>query len=176
MLVQARINLTEIGLDMPLFQLDFRGLPTHFTQSFDAVVCLAAIGFMTSEVDFLRAFESMGQVLRSGGILILTAVPTDRQWKEQPRFILTTNTPDFSRLFAIDYMEDKARFNILDIFHTDGGSDLQVWSVELHPLLMDDQERLLKVAGFQKVEFYGGFDFSAYDKEASNSLIAVTHK
>ena len=176
MLSRAAMNLAEAGLDISLFQTDFRDLPLHFPQPFDAVVCLAAISFMTGENQFMRAFESMGQALRSGGILILTTIPTDRQWREKPRFLLTTNTPAFSRIFAMDYLEDRVRYNILDIFHTDARSDLRVWSAELYPLLMNDQERFLKAAGFQKIEFYGAFDFSVYDKETSNSLITVAHK
>lgn len=176
MLAQARINLAEVGLEVPLLQVDFRDLPVHFQRPFDAAVCLAAIGFMTSETEFLRAFESMGQALRPGGILILSAIPTDQQWKERPRFILTANTPDFSRLFAMDYLETKVRYNILDIFHTNERRDLQVWSTELHPLLMDDQERLLKWSGFRTVDFFEAFDFSPYDKETSNNLITVAYK
>jgi SAM-dependent methyltransferase len=176
MLAQARINLTGVGLDVPLFQVDFRDLPVSFQKPFDAVVCLGAIGFMTSEADFLKAFHSMRQALRSDGILILTAIPTDKQWKDKPRFILMTNTPDFSRLFAIDYLENKARYNILDIFHTKKTSDLHVWSAELTPLLMNDQNRLLKESGFRKVDFLGTFDFLPYDKETSSSLITVAYK
>jgi hypothetical protein len=51
-----------------------------------------------------------------------------------------------------------------------------VWSAELSVLLRDDQERLLKASGFHTVDFYGAFDFAPYDKEVSNSLIAVAHK
>lgn len=176
MLAQAKINLAGMGLGVPLFQVDFRELPSNFQQPFDAVVCLGAIGFMTNEAEFLQAFKSMRQVLRPGGILILTAMPTDRQWREKPRFILSTNTPFFSRIFAIDYFEKKARYNILDVFHTEKMSNLQVWSAELTPLLLDDQDRLLRAAGFRKVDFFGSFDFSLYSKETSNSFITVAYK
>ncbi|HET9590253.1 MAG TPA: class I SAM-dependent methyltransferase [Anaerolineales bacterium] len=176
MLARARNKLAGIGLDISLFQVDFRNLPVHFQQSFDAVVCLAAIGFMSSETEFLKAFECMGQVLRAGGILILTPLPTDRRWGERLRFILPTNTPHFSRLFAIDYLERKVRYNILDIFHADERRDLQIWSAELCPLLMDDQQRLLKIAGFSELDFLGAFDCAPYDKETSNSLITVAYR
>jgi len=175
MLAQARTNLSEAGLEVPLYQLDFRELPHYFRQSFDAVICLAAIGFLPGEVEFLKAFTSMAQVLRPGDIMVLTAIPTDRQWREKPRFILNSSRQDFSRIFAIDYFEDKARFNILDIFHSREVSELKVWSAELHPLLRDDQERLLLAAGFRSVDFYASFNFSPYIKSKSNKLIAVAH-
>jgi ubiquinone/menaquinone biosynthesis C-methylase UbiE len=175
MLQQARQNLIRLGSDIPLYQVDFRQLPGYFHQQFDAVMCLAAIGFMPGEMEFLKAFKSMAQVLRPGGILVLTTMPTDRQWKERPRFILNSSRRDFSRIFAIDYFEHSACFNILDIFHNCEASELKVWSAELYPLLRDDQERLMLVAGFRAIDFYGSFDFSPYDKSQSNNLITVAH-
>ena len=176
MLDQARRNLIQVGLEIPLHQADFRHLPNYFQQEFDAVVCLAAIGFMPDEAECLKAFKSMAQVLRPQGMLVLTAMPTDRQWREKPRFILNSGSRDFTRIFAIDYLEERARFNILDIFHSGERSELKVWSAELRALLRDDQERLLLAAGFRAVEFYGSFDFSPYDKARSDSLITVAQR
>jgi SAM-dependent methyltransferase len=176
MLAQARSNLAEYGLEAPLCQLDFRDLPGHLRRQFDAVVCLGSIGFMPDEPEFSRAFTSMGAVLREGGLLVLTAMPTDRQWKEKPRFLLAANRPDFTRLFVVDYFEDRAWYNVVDISNGDEMGGLQVWSAELHVLLRDDQERLLKTAGFRKVDFFGVFDFTPYDRETSPSLITVAYK
>jgi ubiquinone/menaquinone biosynthesis C-methylase UbiE len=175
MLAQARKNLTEHGIEALLRQADYRDLPRHFQRQFDAVVCIGSIGYMPNDKEYLSAFESMGQVLRQGGILVLTAIPTDRQWKQKPRFMLTANTRDFSRLFVVDYLEQTARYNILDVFHGDQVGELKVWSAELSVRLRDDLERLLQAAGFHTVDFYGAFDFAPYDKEQSNHLIAVAH-
>jgi ubiquinone/menaquinone biosynthesis C-methylase UbiE len=176
MLRQAGEHLSGQGLEIPITQADFRELPGRFDRQFDAVVCLGAIGFMPGKAEFIKAFRSMAGVLRPGGILVLTALPTDRQWKEKKRFFLMGNNRDFSRLFAIDYFADRVCFNVLDIFHSDEASGLKVWSADIYPLLRDDQEALLKAAGFQAVDFYGGFNFTPYDKETSGSLITVAHK
>lgn len=176
MLAQARINLSGLGLEVSVFQADFRNLPVCFQQSIDAVVCLGAITFMEGEAEFLRAFKSMAQVLHPGGILVVTIMPADRQWKEKPRFILNSSRLDFSRIFAIDYYEDKARFNILDIQHSGEKSELKVWSTELYPLLQDDLERLLLTAGFRVVDLYEAYDFSPYNRSSSDNLIAVAHR
>jgi len=136
----------------------------------------APIGFMPDEADCLKAFQSMARILRPQGILILTALPTDRQWKEKPRFILKSSRHDFSRIFVVDYLAEKACYNILDVLHDGEMSDLKVWSAELRVLLRDDQERLLLKAGFRAVDFYGSFDFSPYDRESSSSLISVAHR
>ncbi len=56
--------------------------------------------------------------------MILTQGTTDKQWKEKPRFILAVNRNDFSRVFVIDYLGWGARYNVLDILHSEKGRDL----------------------------------------------------
>ncbi len=179
MLAQARKNLDEAGLQVPLRQVDYRELPRHFHRPFDAVLCLStSIAHMPNEAEVLRALLSMSSVLRNGGLLILSQGTSDRQWREKPRFILAANTPDFSRLFVIDYYaEHSARYNIVDIFHSAESGEMQTWSTDYACLLLhDDQERLLKAAGFRAMEFYGTYQFDPYDKETSQRLIVVAHK
>lgn len=178
MLAQARKNLTVHGLDIPLHQVDYRDLPQHFAQHVDAVVCLSSsILHMPNDEQVLRAFRSMRGVLRPGGILVLTQGTTDRQWQEKPRFVLALNTSDVSRLFAIDYFDQGARYNILDLFHSEERNELKVWSIEYPRILLrDDQERLLRTAGFRGIEFYGSYQFALYEKEKSQRLIAVAQK
>ncbi len=178
MLAQARVNLAERGVEVPLHQADYRALPHHFGQLFDAVACLSSsILHMPDEVQVIRAFQSMRHVLRDGGILILTQSTTDKQWKAKPRFIPAVNTPDFTRLFVIDYVGQGARYNILDIHHSQERRDMRVWSVEYAQMLLrDDYERLLAASGFQNVDFYGSYRFDPYDRETSERLIVVAQK
>jgi SAM-dependent methyltransferase len=117
MLAQARHNLDSASVESPLLQADYRQLPWHCRGSFDAVVCLGAIGYLPDEAGFLQTFGNMRAVLRDGGILVSTVTLTDKQWAEKPRFILAANSGDFSRVYVIDYLERTARYNVLDIFH-----------------------------------------------------------
>ncbi|MFH1638983.1 MAG: class I SAM-dependent methyltransferase [Chloroflexota bacterium] len=178
MLAQAKKNLAEQGLHLPLVKADYRELPQTFSRQFDAVVCLAtAIAEVPGEAEALRAMRSMSGVLRDGGILVLTQGTSDKQWREKPRFILAVNAGDFSRLFVIDYFGLGATYNILDIFHDEKERGLKVFSIEYRQIyLRDDQETLLKEAGYRCVDFYGSFNFDRYDKELSNRLITVARK
>ena len=178
MLARAKANLSEAGLRVPLHQADYRQLPQHFQERFDAVACLSSsILEMPDEHEALRALQSIREVLHPGGILILSQGTTDRQWRERPRFILAVNDDDFSRVFAIDYFESGARYNLIDIYHGEQRRGLETWNIELAQILLrDDLDRLLKLAGFASVRFYGGYSFEAYDKEKSNLLIAVACK
>lgn len=178
MLDRAREKLAGRGLEIPLHQADYRELPQHFAHPFDAVTCLSSsILHMPDEAQVLCAFQSMHGVLRQGGILVLTQGTSDKQWREKPRFIPAINEPDFTRLFVIDYVGEGARYHILDIYHSDEVRDLRVWSVEYPRIyLRDDQERLLKAAGFASVTCYGSYRFDPYDIETSQRLIVVALK
>ncbi len=176
MLTQARENLAHYGIEISLKLADYRDMLQHFSRSFDAVACLGSIGYMPDKREFLRAFRSMHAVLREGGILVLTTIPTDKQWKEKPRFKLVANTPDVTRLFVIDYFKRTVGYHILDIYHNQKVNELKMWSAELTVLLRDAQKRLLKIAGFSRVDFFGGFDFGQYNKVNSDSLITVAFK
>ena len=178
MLAQARKNLAAAGVPVPLHRVDYRELPEHFTERFDAVACLStSIAHTLDESNILRAFQSMRGVLRDGGILIVTQGTSDRQWAEKPRFMLAVSDHDFSRLFVIDYLgERSARYNVLDITHTADRQELRHWSTEYSSLpLRDDQERLLKAAGFMSVDFYGDYDFAPYSKESSRRISRGAH-
>jgi hypothetical protein len=76
-----------------------------------------------------------------------------------------------------DSYEDFAgRYDILDITHREKEPELKAWSIDLLILPENEQEKRLKEAGFFKVDFYGDFDFSPYDKEKSRRLITVARK
>lgn len=175
MLAQARRNLERLGLKSPLLRADYRCLPDRFDTQFDAVACLSSsLLHMPSEEEARRALGSMRQVLRDGGLLILTQGTTDKQWRHKPRFILAVNTRAFSRLFVIDYVGEGARYNVLDIFHSDDADELKVWSVDYARIyLRDDQERLLRASGFRSTTFYGSYGFEPYSAETSDILIAI---
>ena len=175
MLRRAAHNLADAGMNIPLLEADYRSLPDYFNPDFDAVLCLrSSILHMPSPDEALKAFVSMHSVLRPGGILVLTQGTTDRQWREKPRFLLAVNESEFTRLFVIDYEGKGARYNILDIHHSDRQSGLESFSVEYpNILLQEEQEHLLHKAGFETVLSYGNYQFDLYSKETSRRLILV---
>ena len=177
MLKKAGENLKRGDIDIPLERVDYRDLPGHFAEKFDAVVCLtSAICEMPDSVEMLKAFTSIREILRDGGVLILSQGTTDKQWAERPRFILVEDNKDYTRLFAIDYFDKGARYNVVDIFHGGDDSEVKTWGIDYpHMLFRDGQENLLKSAGFRSVEFYGSYALEPYSRETSDHLITVAH-
>jgi len=79
MLAQARKNITEAKLSIPLEKVDFRSLDQHFKSQFDAVVCLSnSINEPLNDSDTHKALLSMKVVLREKGIRS-TQICTHRQ-------------------------------------------------------------------------------------------------
>jgi glycine/sarcosine N-methyltransferase len=178
MIIQARLNLVQNAVTIPVLKVDYRELPQYFNTHFDAVACLSSAIFeMPDEANVIMAFKSMYQVLREGGVLILTQGTTDKQWKQKPRFISAVNTRDFSRVFVIDYLPNGVRYNILDIFHSGDKNDFKTWSIN-YPLVLlnDDLERLLTASGFNRLSFLGNYNSEPYDKETSDHLITIATK
>ncbi|MFW6056469.1 MAG: class I SAM-dependent methyltransferase [Chloroflexota bacterium] len=175
MLAQAERNLASHGLQVPLAEVDYRELPFTFATRFDAVVCLASAHFeMPDEHELTRAFTSMRDVLRPGGVLVVSSGMSDKTWNEKPRFIPEVNRDDFTRLFIIDYLERGTRFNVLDLTHRGEENVMNVWSITYKKVFLhDDMETSLKRAGFSSYTFYGSHLFEPYSKEASQMLIAV---
>ena len=175
MLAHARRRVEDAGLDIPLRQLDYRHLSGQFDSEFDAVVCWSAsILHVDDDEDAARAFRSMRSVLADDGILVLDQGITDG--REYGRFALNRSSRDATRLYVIDHTgERKATYHVLDVLHREP-PELKVWTSDVHILLRDDQERLLRAAGFSQISFYGGYAFEPYDKATSRRLIAVARR
>ncbi len=178
MLAKARKNLKGAGAGIPLHKIDYRSLHKHFKRKFDAVTCLSSsILHMPDKKEVIKVFLSMQRVLRENGILVITQGTTDKQWKIKPRFILNSSGNDFTRLFVIDYLERGARYNVVDILHDKQRPDLKVWTFEYSQILLkDDYFKLLQLAGYRKIRFYGSYKFEPYNKKESDILICVAHK
>ncbi|KPK24913.1 MAG: hypothetical protein AMJ70_00525 [Dehalococcoidia bacterium SG8_51_3] len=178
MLARARKNLKGLNIKIPLHKIDYRVLHKHLKRKFDAVACLSSsILHMSDKKEVIRAFLSMRRVMCENGMLVLTQGTTDKQWKLKPRFILSSSKEDFSRLFVIDYTERGARYHVLDIPHGKPKQDLKVWYVDYEQMLLkDDYSKLLQLAGFSNIRFYGSYKFEPYTKKGSDVLIAVARK
>lgn len=178
MLAMAKKNLKDLSLKIPLHKFDYRVLHKHFKQKFDAVACLSSsVLHMPNKKEVIRAFLSMHRILRHNGMLVLTQGTTDKQWRSKPRFILSSSNKAVSRLFVIDYKESGARYNVLDIRHDQPKADLKAWCIDYAQILLkDDYSKLLQLAGFRKIRFYGSYKFEPYSKKESDTLIVVAHK
>ena len=177
MLSVAEEKMKRLNLDIPLTRADFRELPEHFPEPFDAILCLStSLPHVETEEEMIRALSSMHASLTERGLVIFTQGITERMMAEKPRFESIVNNRDFSRAFAIDYHGRGMTFHALDFIHTDSAAEFHTWSTTYPFMPLEaDYRRMLEAAGFPGVDVYGGYDVSPYD-ETSGFMVIVARK
>ncbi|MGI6084316.1 MAG: class I SAM-dependent methyltransferase [Acetivibrionales bacterium] len=174
MLKVANENLSKVGIEVITRKADFRYLENVWNEKFDAVLCMTqSIAHLHSQEDLVTAFKSMRMRLNNGGILIMSQGTTHLTLQERFRFDLVVNNKDFSRVFVRDISDGFQTVNILDIYHGDNESKMEINRVHIKIILDDEYRKLLQDAGFSNVNIYGGYDMCPYDKENSWKLIVV---
>lgn len=177
MLDVAKKKLAAKNINIPLKRIDFRYLHDYLNREFDGVFCMTtSLPQLREESEILKALRCMKTILRPGGILVLSQGLTDRQFKFRNRFFPVINTPEFSRLMVIDYLETEWEVHVLDMIHSLDLTDFKTSSFRYRLLLRDDYERLINEAEFAGCDFLGSINFDSYDKNCSGQLIVIAEK
>ncbi len=172
MLEVARRNLRARGCDVPLRRCDFRYLEQAFDIRFDAVVCLTnSLPHLHSDEDLLAALSSMKNRLNKSGLLVLTQ-GTTHYTLTLPSIEVVVNRPDFSRVFIKEHDGYFQTIHVLDLFHSAKRLESNQYDITYRILLDKDYRRLLSLAGFTDIRFYGDYGRSPYD-QTSRRLIVV---
>lgn len=175
MLAEARKK--TVNTTVMLQKADFCNLPDTFVEEFDAVMCLNnSINEVLEDSETLRALHSMRSVLRAGGLLVFDQGQSDAMMHNPPRFAPILNNRNFTRLFTMEYSSSILTVHVFDFIHTEEDSDFKHHSVRLRIRLVDSWRNILQEAGFDQVDFYGDWNFTTYDKESSERLIAIARK
>jgi hypothetical protein len=66
--------------------------------------------------------------------------------------------------------------HVFDFVHTESEKDFYHNLFRLRIRLQDEWQRMLNQVGFNKIEYFGGWKFTPYDKNTSTRLIAVSEK
>lgn len=176
MLVQSKRKVDHQKVQIPIIKADFCNLNDYYDSKFDVVVCLSnAINEIHDEAAVIQALTSMKSVLKAGGLVVLDQGQTDASMKNPPKYAPVANKRDFSRLFVLDYPDNFMDVQVFDFIHTDKELDFKQSFFRISIRLKDDWVRLLSKAGFSKVDYYGDWQFTPYDKLSSQRLILVAH-
>jgi len=174
MLKIAQKRIDENGLKIPLFKEDYQLLENTFSEKFDTIVCLSN-AINEPDVDVIKTFNSMKNILNKNGIIIFDQGQTDFMMKNPPEYALEVNNRDFSRLFTMNYLEDIITIKIYDLIHTDNENELNVNTFRIKIRLYDEWIKIMKKLNLN-AEIYGNWDLSQYNKENSKRFIVVARK
>jgi len=176
MLSKAKQKTKGIKPRIKLYHADFLYLEKKFDSKFDAVACLTnAINEPLENIDTIKALRSMKAMLKPGGILIFDQGQTDVSMKNPPKYSPIINDRNLSRLFVMNYFKNQMEVNIFDFIHSKKIIEFKHNSVLIRIRLKDDWKRILEFVGFEKVEYYGDWKMTPYNKKDSKRLIIVAH-
>lgn len=184
MIEHARAKAQAENLDVPFVVAGLADLAAHFTQPFDAVVCLGnSLPHLLTGAELDAGLAGLTSVLRPGGLLVLHNLNYDKRWREQPRFFaVSSGHVDGQEVLVwrfADYHSDIERlaFHIAVFEKTDGDWDVEVISTPQRPLFWADLRRRLSRVGLTDVTAYGNLAGEPFDPEQSSDLvITATNK
>ncbi len=144
--------------------------------SLDAVACYGnTLVHLLRSGDILSFFNQSAGLLKSGGRLLLQIINYDYVLDEGLDRLPTIENDHikFERHYEFREQDEMINFKTLLTVKSLGLTITN--SVPLHPVRRDFLKILLQEAGFEGIQFFGGFD-SAPLKERSMPLIAVAQK
>jgi SAM-dependent methyltransferase len=168
---EARSRAAEEGLEVEFVQEDMRTFVR--TGAFDAVInYFTSFGYFSTEEQEGQVLANACTSLRPGGLLlmdmmgkeILARVFTERGWHEEDGMLILEE-----RKLAPDWSSLENRWIII------GDGDRREVTLTVKQYSAAELRRLLKGAGFDKVDVYGDLRGAPYDMEAKR-LVVVAHK
>lgn len=183
MIEYARAKAQAESLDVPFIVAGLADLETHFTEPFDAVVCLGnSLPHLLTDTELDAGLAGLTSVLRPGGLLVLHNLNYDRRWHEQPRFFaVNSGRVDGSEVLVwrfADYHLDVERitFHIAVFEKEDDDWDVDVISTPQRPLFWDDLHRRLSGIGLSDITAYGNLAGDPFDPDTSSDLVITARR
>ena len=182
MIAKARQAAAETGLDIDFRVRGIEEADSEFMKEFDAVTCIGnSLPHLKSIEDLKRAFVSLRNVLKPGGLMLLQLRNYHRVIAREEKFMpLNTRVEDgkeFLYLRMTEMGNEFVTFNIIVLVKDEAGNwSYRVESEKLKPWQAPDIEASLNETGFSITGKYGDFGFSSFDPRDSTDLIIVARK
>lgn len=165
------------GKDIDLKVGDYRKLSAVWENRYDMILCVSsALNHMLEDEDIIAALNSMHDRLEENGILIVFTGVSDALAANKPKLIPAKLYKDQAFYHFIEYFEDRAVFNILNVKKTEDSFSHSLNSMTLSLLTKERFEKCASRTAFSEVSIYGDFDFSPYKGEESSRLICILRK
>jgi SAM-dependent methyltransferase len=164
--VQSRVSLNP-G-DITNFQLD---------KKFAMVIIPWSFKFLLTTNDQLACLRQVQKHLTDGGVFILDLYPheiTEKVGTETHTVEVNGSTITRTYTYSTDIFTQLRHCNArVDVVHSDGKTE-QIETESVVSLIMPrEADLLVRTAGFEIVEEYGGNDFSEYTSEDSKRVLVL---
>lgn len=176
MLAVAERNL--FGKDVVLKQEDFRTLDQSWHQDFDLVICMtSSLAHMLSDDDVLAALQSMHQVLKPGGVLVISNGISDQLLDTKPKFMPARISSDYAFYFFFEYPHpEQIVFHTLYVTKIPDSFAHHYEAIRLNAMRKSTLDRCFSQTQFSQVKYYGDYELSTYSEDTSSRLIVIAEK
>ncbi|WP_018248468.1 class I SAM-dependent methyltransferase [Orenia marismortui] len=144
-------------------------------KKFDLITCIGnSLVHLDNEEEIAEVLSKIHYLLQDNGKLILQIVNYDRIISKNIESLPTINAKDSVVTLLRDYDLKGEKINFKTKLRTPRGEFVN--SVLLYPLQSQVLFNLLKKLGYNKVKFYGDFEFNKYQALESFPLVVLAEK
>src|SRR3989344_3197201 len=142
------------------------------------IICMTtSFPHNSNDKEAIATLKSMYDRLNDGGIVVIDNGFADSFFKAKPKFIPARIHKDQAFYFFLEYPNPKkVIFNILNVKKTSTGFNHAFESMEYMALGKEEFENFFSKTDFDKVEYFGDYDFTKYSKETSQRMIVIAQK
>ncbi len=176
MLAFAKKNLREKNI--LLKREDFRKLYNSWKRKFDMVICMTtSLPHMLTDKDVITVLNSIYGVLNDGGVLVISNGISDKLFNSKPKFIPARIFRNQAFYFFLEYPNSKTViFNILQIKKTKNSFKHYYDIITYNAMRKTVLDRCFQKTKFEKIEYFGDYDFLKYSIRKSKRMIVVAQK
>jgi glycine/sarcosine N-methyltransferase len=182
MLDQAQQIAKKEKVDFEFVYADFRKLTKYIPRQFDAVICVGnSLVQLQNEKEVGATLHEMRNALNPNGILIIQNL-NFKKLMQQAIASMPLRTAKvkgkellFLRLYTFP-SKQKALLQVITLAKQHGNWDMNQHTTEMILLPKPLFQKLLRSAGFRKLEFYGDFKFSPFNEQTSSDMIVIAQR
>ena len=176
MIKQAQTKIKDRELDVEFKVGDMREATAIYEQEFALIYCIGnSIVHLDNETEIENVFKKFYTLLNKSGQLILQIVNYDRILDKNITSLPTINNQEKNIKLIRNYeLKNEQQINFKTKLLTPQGKFEN--TVPLYPLRANRLKKLAIDAGFNRVDFYGDFNYGDYSPQSSFPLVAVITK
>ena len=176
MLAGARAAASGADVQIDWVCAPMQTIARHTAGPFDAVLCMGnSIPHVLAGAGLAQTIAGFHQVLAPGGVAVVHLLNYQRILARQERIIGVTRRSDSEYVRFYDFLDQRVRFNVLQIGWADDRCAHELHSTELRPYLADELAAALSEGGFADVSLHGDLQFGPFDAAESDALMLVAH-
>lgn len=180
MLAVARERVQAAAASLALVRGDILALPFR-RQTFDAVLCRGVLNDLLDDASRAAALDASAQVLRPGGALVMDVREWDasvRRKTRDPILEKTVSTPrgtlTFRSVTRLDHQTRRLHISERHTLQTSGIENVSDYDFVMRCWTLEELGSRLTAAGFEAVEFFGGYELGADIGETDRVVCVAT--